>query len=91
MGYRIIWSDKAVADLAEIRRHYVNTRGENTAVLVIKDIYSHIDKLRELPSRGTRLDESTRVLHHPPYLIHYRADNERQLVYVRRIRDGRRV
>jgi plasmid stabilization system protein ParE len=57
----------------------------------MNDIYSHIDRLQELPLlQGTPLHGSTRVLHHPPYLIHYLTDEDNQAVYIRRIKDGRR-
>ena len=92
MGFRVIWSEDAVQDLRTIRHHYRETRGEDSAVLVMNDIYSRVDRLQELPLvQGTRLHGSTRVLHHPPYLIHYRTDEVKQAVYIRRIKDGRRA
>jgi len=93
MGFKIIWSDAAIADLQDIWA-YIAQHSEEAATRVGRRILAHVRVLADFPfigpayprgSKGTLRQIAVR-----PYRIFYDVSEQSQTVEVLHVRHGAR-
>ena len=93
MGFKVIWSDPAVADLEDICSYIAQDDAE-AALRVARGIVAHTDLLATFPfigptyPRGSR--GALRLIAFRSYRILYEVDERRESVKVVHIRHGAR-
>lgn len=74
---QIVWTEQALADLAEIE-HYIEQDKPAAAARVAAHLRSTVEHLAEFPQLGRRgRRPATRDLITPPYVISYRVRPQR--------------
>lgn len=74
---QIVWSEQAIADLAEIR-DYIEQDKPQAAARVAAHLLSSVEHLAEFPQLGKHgRRPNTRELVIPPYVITYRVKSNR--------------
>lgn len=93
--YRVRITPRAVADLEGIH-DYVSQDSPESAAGVVRTLVDAIDSLARLPHRfsvprvGPAKDRNVRSMPVRPYLVRYRIDDVRLVVFILRIRHGAR-
>lgn len=93
MDFKLSWTERAIDDLAEIVRHYLeDEKSPEAARKVGFAIIERVEILQSFPDIGPRYPRSTgihrEVLCHD-YRIFYRVDREARIVHIARIWHGR--
>src|SRR5258707_388636 len=92
MDFKLSWTDRALADLAEVVRHYrEDEKSVEAARKVGFAIIDRIEILQSFPDIGPRYpkkDGIHREVHCYDYRIFYRVDRDARLVYIARIWHG---
>lgn len=93
MDFKLIWTDRALDDLAEIVRHYrEDERSVEAARKVGSAIVERVEVLQSFPDIGPHYPRSGgmhREVLCCDYRIFYRVDHEARSVYVARVWHGR--
>ena len=91
MDYRLLFTQKALGDLAEIVGHIAQDDDE-AASRFGKALLDHVDLLGRFPRMGnaTRKKSPVRRLVHSPILVYYQIHEEKRLVEVLHFRHGSR-
>jgi plasmid stabilization system protein ParE len=91
VDYRLIYTQKALNDLAEIVGHIADDDAE-AASRFGSSLLDHIDLLARFPRMGGVIRKRRRVrkLLHSPILVYYRVHEETHLVEVLHLRHGAR-
>lgn len=93
MDFKLIWTERALSDLAEVVRHY--REGEKSieaAKKVGSAIIERVEVLRTFPDIGPRYlgkEGTHREVRCYDYRIFYRVDHEARVVYIARVWHGR--
>jgi plasmid stabilization system protein ParE len=92
MGFKIIFSPQAIADLEEVVRHIAND-DPVTAVRIGKALIDRVEILENFPLLGVTYSKrpGVRKLVSRPYLIFYRPRPEENCVDILRYRHGARI
>lgn len=94
MDFKLIWTERALADLETIVRYYQqDQKSPNAAQKVGSAIVDHVDVLRSFPDIGPRYPRHSgqyREVICYDYRIFYRVDAKARIVYVARIWHGKR-
>ncbi|MFY9743259.1 MAG: type II toxin-antitoxin system RelE/ParE family toxin [Candidatus Sulfotelmatobacter sp.] len=91
MDYRLLYSQRALNDLAEIVGHIAEDDAD-AASLFGNSLLDHVDLLTRFPRMGSiiRRRPQVRKLVHSPFLIYYRLDDNKRLIEVVHLRHGAR-
>ncbi len=93
MDFQLIWTERALADLAEIVRHYrEDEHSPEAAKKVGSAIIDRIEVLQSFPDIGPRHPRKTGAYREVlcyDYRIFYRVDHPARVVYIARIWHGR--
>lgn len=91
MDLRILFTEKALDDLAEILRHIAEDDGEAAERFGIS-LLDHIELLKKFPRMGELIKARARVrkLLHSPVLVYYQLHDSRHLVEIVHIRHAAR-
>ncbi|MGP0096724.1 MAG: type II toxin-antitoxin system RelE/ParE family toxin [Terriglobales bacterium] len=91
MDYRLLYTQKALDDLAEIVGHIAEDDAE-AASRFGSSLIEHIDLLAKFPRMGGLIRKRTRVrkLAHSPFLIYYHVREARREIEILHIRHGAR-
>lgn len=93
--HRVLIAPRALADLEEVFE-YIRQDSPQNAARFIGRLIDAIDGLNILPYRfnvprnGLVRGRQVRSMPVPPYLVRYRIDDAKKLVYVLRVRHGAR-
>ena len=91
MDYRLLYTQRALNDLAEIIGHIAQDDAE-AASLFGSSLLDHVDLLTRFPHMGSIVRSRSRVrkLLHSPILIYYQIRKEERLIEVLHLRHGAR-
>ena len=93
MDFKLSWTDRALADLEEVVRHYREDEGSvEAAKKVGSAIMDRVEVLQSFPDIGPRYprkDGFHREVLCYDYRIFYRVDHDARVVYIARIWHGR--
>ena len=95
MDFKLIWTDRALGDLAEVVRHYwEDEKSVEAARKVGSAIIDRVEVLQAFPDIGPRnpkKDGIHREVLCYDYRIFYRVDHEARVVYIARVWHGRQA
>ena len=91
MDYRLLFTQRALGDLAGIVRHIAEDDDE-AASRFGEALLDHVDLLGRFPRMGNTIRKRSRVrkLVHTPILVYYQIHEERRVVEVLHFRHGSR-
>jgi toxin ParE1/3/4 len=91
VDYRILYSQRALNDLAEIIGHIAEDDA-NAASRFGSSLLDHLDLLTRFPRMGGIIRERARVrkLLHSPFLIYYRVDEDKREIEILHFRHSAR-
>jgi plasmid stabilization system protein ParE len=91
VDYRILFTQRALSDLAEIVGHIAEDDGE-TARRFGSGLLDHVDLLSRFPRMGGAIRKRSRVrkLQHSPVLVYYRIQEDKHVIEVLHFRHGSR-
>ena len=91
MDYRILYTQRALNDLAEIIGHIAEDDAE-AASRFGSSLLDHVDLLTRFPHMGSIIRKRSRVrkLLHSPILAYYQIQEEKRLIEVLHFRHGAR-
>lgn len=91
MDYRLLFSQRALSDLAEIVGHIAEDDHE-AASRFGEALLDHVDLLGRFPRMGNTIRKRSRVrkLVHSPILVYYQVHEETRVVEVLHFRHGAR-
>ena len=91
MDYRILFTQRALSDLAEIIGYIAEDDGE-AASRFGSALLDHVDLLSRFPHMGGIIRKRSRVrkLEHSPILVYYRIREDNHVVEVLHFRHGSR-
>ena len=91
MDYRLLYTQRALNDLAEIIGHIAEDEAD-AASRFGSSLLDHVDLLARFPRMGSIIGKRPRVrkLLHSPFLIYYQVDDDKHIVEVLHIRHGAR-
>ena len=91
MDYRILFTQRALNDLAEIIGHIAEDDGE-AAMRFGSALLDHVDLLSRFPRMGGAIRKRSRVrkLQHSPVLVYYRIQEDKRIIEVLHFRHGSR-
>ena len=91
MDYRLLYTQRALNDLAEIIGYIAEDAAE-AASRFGSSLLDHIDLLARFPNMGSTIRKRSRVrkLLHSPILIYYQIQEEERLIEVLHLRHGAR-
>jgi plasmid stabilization system protein ParE len=91
MDFRLLYSQRALDDLAEIVGHIAEDDAE-AAELFGVSLLDHLDLLERFPRIGTLVRKRTKVrrLVHSPIVVYYQIHESRRLVEILHLRHGAR-
>ena len=91
MDYRLLYTQKALSDLAEILGHIAEDDAE-AASRFGDSLLDHIEFLKRFPRLGSVIRKRSRVrkLLHSPLLVYYRLDEAKRGIDILHIRHGAR-
>ena len=91
MDYRILYTQRALNDLAEIIGHIAKDDAE-AAPHFGSSLLDHVDLLTRFPHMGSVIRKRSRVrkLLHSPILVYYQVQEEKRLIEVLHFRHGAR-
>ena len=91
MDYRLLFTQRALSDLAEIVGHIAEDDAE-VASRFGEALLDHVDLLTRFPRMGnaTRKGSRVRKLVHSPILVYYQVHEEKHVVEILHFRHGSR-
>lgn len=91
MDYRLLFTQRALNDLAEIIGHIAEDDGE-AAMRFGNALLDHVDLLGRFPRMGGAIRKRSRVrkLQHSPILVYYRVREDKHVIEVLHFRHGSR-
>ena len=91
MDYRVVFTKKALAELAEIA-NYISVDSPDTSARFGNALLDHVSLLERFPRMGSVISEKPQVrrLVHGPILIFYKIREDRHRVSILRFRHGSR-
>ncbi|HKM83228.1 MAG TPA: type II toxin-antitoxin system RelE/ParE family toxin [Candidatus Acidoferrum sp.] len=91
MDYRLLFTERALGDLAAIIGHIAEDDGE-AASRFGSSLLDHVELLTRLPRMGGAIRKRSRVrkLLHSPILVYYRLREDRRIVEVLHLRHASR-
>jgi plasmid stabilization system protein ParE len=93
MDFKLIWTDRALDDLAEVVRHYrEDEESVEVACRVGAAIIDRVEVLQTFPDIGPRYPRKNGIHREVlcyDYRIFYRVDREARVVYIARVWHGR--
>ena len=91
MDYRLLFTERALDDLAEIIGHIAEDDGE-AALRFGNTLLDHIELLTRFPRMGNTIRERSRVrkLSHSPIVVYYQIREDRRLVEILHLRHASR-
>ena len=91
MDYRLLFTQRALDDLAEIIGHIAEDDGE-TALRFGNSLLDHIELLIRFPRMGSTIRERSRVrkLSHSPIVAYYQIREDKRLVEILHLRHASR-
>jgi plasmid stabilization system protein ParE len=93
MDFKLIWTHRALSDLAEIVRYYREERKSVEAALKVGSaIIEHVEVLCTFPDIGPRYPKKDGIHREVlcyEYRIFYRVDRDARTVYIARVWHGR--
>ena len=91
MDYRLLFTQRALDDLAEIIGHIAEDDAE-AASRFGNGLLDHVDLLAQFPRMGGAIRKRSRVrkLQHSPILVYYQVREDKRLVEVLHFRHGSR-
>jgi plasmid stabilization system protein ParE len=93
MDFKLIWTNRALSDLAAIVRYYrEEEKSAEAALKVGSAIVEHVEVLRTFPDIGPRYPKKDGIHREVlcyDYRIFYRVDRDTRTVYIARIWHGR--
>ena len=91
MDFRLLFTEKALTDLAEIVGHIAEDDA-GAAERFGNSLLDHIELLREFPHMGVSVRRRAKVrrLSHSPILVYYKLDEARNLIEIVHIRHASR-
>jgi len=91
VDYRILFTQRALNDLAEIVGHIAEDDGE-AASRFGSALLDHVDLLSQFPRMGGPIRKRSRVrkLQHSPILVYYRIQEHKHIIEVLHFRHGSR-
>ena len=91
MDYRLLFTQRALNDLAEIVGHIAQDDSE-AASRFGNSLLDHVDLLTRFPYMGYLIRKRPRVrkLVHTPILVYYRVDEDKRIIEVLHLRHGSR-
>jgi plasmid stabilization system protein ParE len=93
MDFKLIWTKRALDDLAAIVRYYCEEEKSVEAALKVGSaIVEHVEVLRAFPDIGPRYPKKDGIHREVlcyDYRIFYRVDRETRSVYIARVWHGR--
>jgi plasmid stabilization system protein ParE len=91
MDFRLLYSQRALDDLAEIVGHIAEDDAEAAELFGVY-LLDHLDLLERFPRIGTLVRKRTKVrrLVHSPIVVYYQIHESRRLVEILHLRHGAR-
>jgi plasmid stabilization system protein ParE len=91
VDYRVLFTQRALSDLAEIVGHIAEDDGE-AATRFGNALLDHVDLLSRFPRMGSAIRKRSRVrkLQHSPILVYYRIREDKHIIEVLHFRHGSR-
>jgi toxin ParE1/3/4 len=91
VDYRLLYTQRALNDLAEIIGHIAEDDAD-AASRFGSSLLDHVDLLARFPRMGSVVPRRPQVrkLVHSPFLIYYRLDDNKRLIEVVHVRHGAR-
>ena len=91
MDYRLLFTQRALNDLAEIIGH-IAEEDDDAASRFGNALLDHVDLLTRFPRMGSTVRKRSRVrkLLHSPILVYYQIREDKRLVEVLHVRHGSR-
>jgi plasmid stabilization system protein ParE len=91
VDYRILFTQRALSDLAEIVGHIAVDDGE-AARRFGSGLLDHVDLLSRFPRMGGAIRKRSRVrkLQHSPIIVYYRIQEDAHIIEVLHFRHGSR-
>ena len=92
MDYRLLYTQRALSDLAEIIGHIAEDDDE-AATRFGKSLLDHVELLTDFPRMGVTIRKRSRVrkLAHSPILVYYQIREDKRVVDVLHFRHGSRM
>lgn len=92
MDYRLLYTQRAISDLAEIIG-YIAEDDDEAAARFGKSLLDHVDLLSDFPRMGGTIRKRSRVrkLLHSPILVYYQIREDRHVVEILHFRHGSRT
>ena len=92
MDYRLLYTQRALNDLAEIIGYIAEDDAE-AASRFGASLLDHVDLLIRFPRLGSVVSKRSRVrkLLHSPVLVYYRVDEDKRLIEILHFRHGGRM
>jgi plasmid stabilization system protein ParE len=92
VDYRLLYTQSALSDLAEIIGHIAEDDGE-AASRFGKSLLDHVELLTDFPRMGGTIRKRSRVrkLAHSPILVYYQVREDKHVVEVLHFRHGSRT
>ena len=92
MDYRLLYTQRALNDLAEIIGYIAKDDAE-AASRFGTSLLDHVDLLTRFPRLGSVVRKRSRVrkLLHSPMLVYYRVDQDKRLIEILHVRHGGRM
>jgi len=91
VDYRLLYTQRALNDLAEIIGHIAEDDAD-AASRFGSSLLDHVDLLARFPRMGSiiRRRPQVRKLVHSPFLIYYRVDDVKRVIEIVHLRHGAR-
>jgi plasmid stabilization system protein ParE len=91
VDYRLLYTQRALNDLAEIIGHIAEDDGQ-AASRFGNSLIAHVELLARFPRMGgvVRKRPSVRKVVHSPYLVYYRVRETKRVIEVMHVRHGAR-
>jgi plasmid stabilization system protein ParE len=91
VDYRLLYTQRALNDLAEIVGH-ITKDDADAASRFGSSLLDHVELLTRFPRMGSAIQKRPRVrkLAHSPFLIYYRVDGDKRTIEVLHLRHGAR-
>jgi plasmid stabilization system protein ParE len=92
VDYRLLYTQRALSDLAEIIGHIAED-DDKAASRFGQSLLDHVDLLTDFPRMGETIRKRSRVrkLAHSPILVYYQIREDKRVVEVLHFRHGSRM
>jgi plasmid stabilization system protein ParE len=91
VDYRLLYTQRALNDLAEIVGHIAEDDADASSRFG-SSLLDHLELLARFPRMGSAIQKRPRVrkLVHSPFLVYYRIDDDKRMIEVLHLRHGAR-